>query len=36
MQVRPAEMMTAIGRNFVTGAGQEVNHWWYGNDDNDD
>jgi hypothetical protein len=29
-------MMIAIVVSFVMGAGQEINPWWYGNDDNDD
>lgn len=35
-ELRRAEMMAAIIISFVTATGQEINPWWYGNDDNDD
>jgi len=28
-KLRPAEMMTTLVTNFVTGAVQEINPWWY-------
>jgi hypothetical protein len=34
-KLRPAEMMTAIFINFLTGEVQEISPCWYGNDNDD-